>query len=200
MLLLTPIALSTDRDSPVWHFVERSYRTRLFFMALGVISIASVLYQNAAHALVWGLLVANACVWPPLARALALRSADPVTAETRNLLIDSAMGGVWIVLMQFNLLPSVLIALVLAIDKIKVGSWQLLMRSLVVQLAACVLVAAIHGLAFAPQTTMLNIAASLPLLVGYPLAMSLSAHALRQTVREQNRRLARIDPAEPSGI
>ena len=200
MLLLTPITLSADRDSPVRHFVERSYRTRLFFMGLGVICIASVLHQNAAHAMVWSLLVANACVWPPLARALALRSADPVMAETRNLLIDSAMGGVWIVLMQFNLLPSVLIALVLAIDKIKVGSWQLLMRSLVVQLAACVLVAAIHGLAFAPQTTMLNIAASLPLLVGYPLAMSLSAHALRQTVREQNRRLARIDPAEPSGI
>jgi diguanylate cyclase len=70
-----------------------------------------------------------------------------------------------------------------------------LLRSLIVQLAACVLVAAIHGLAFAPQTTMLNIVASLPLLVGYPLAMSISAHALRQTVREQNRRLARIDPA-----
>lgn len=200
MLLLTSIAHSADSDSPVRQFVERSYRTRLFFMGLGVICIASVLYQNAAHALVWGLLVVNFCTWPPLARALAMRSVDPVTAETRNLLIDSAMGGVWIVLMQFNLLPSVLIALVLAIDKIKVGRWLLLLRSLIVQLAACVLVAAIHGLAFAPQTTMLDIAASLPLLVGYLLAMSMSAHALRQTVREQNQRLAHLHRNTPTEL
>lgn len=199
MLLLTPIAIVADRDSPVRQFVERSYRARLFGLALGGVCIASVLYQNAVHVAVWGLLVANACVWPSLARALALRSADPVIAETRNLLIDSAMGGAWIALMQFNLLPSVSIALVLAIDKIKIGGWRLLSRSLAVQLAACVLMAAIHGLAFAPQTTMLNIVASLPLLIGYPLAMSVSARALAQTVREQNRKLARIDPAAASG-
>lgn len=199
MLLLTPMAPTADRDSPVRRFVERCYRTRLFGVALGVVCVASVLYQNDAHVVVWSLLVANVFAWPPLARLLALRSADPVRAETRNLLIDSAMGGAWIVLMQFNLLPSVLIALVLAIDKIKIGGWRLLLRSLEVQLAACVLVAAIHGPAFSPQTTMLNIAASLPLLIGYPLAMSISAHALRQTVREQNQRLARIELGEPSG-
>jgi diguanylate cyclase len=200
MLLLTPLAISADHDSPLRQFVERGYRARLFGLGLGMFCIASVLYENAAHAAVWCLLIANVCAWPPLARALALRSADPVTAETRNLLIDSAMGGAWIVLMQFNLLPSVLIALVLAIDKIKIGNWQLLARSLVVQLASCVLVAAIHGLTFAPETTMLNIAASLPLLIGYPLAMSMSSLALTQTVREQNQRLARLHRDTPTGL
>jgi diguanylate cyclase len=197
MLLLTPVAIAASHDSPTRQFVERGYRTRLFGLGLGVFCIASVLYESAAHAAVWCLLFANACVWPPVARALALRDADPVTAETRNLLIDSAMGGAWIVLMQFNLLPSVLIALVLAIDKIKIGGWRLLVRSLVVQLATCILVAAIHGLTFAPQTTMLNIAASLPLLIGYPLAMSFSALALRKIVREQNERLARLHGNTP---
>ncbi|MDR3385986.1 MAG: MASE2 domain-containing protein [Rudaea sp.] len=197
MLLSTPFAISADRDSPVRQFVERSYRMRLFGLSLGLVCIASVLYQNAAHVAVWALLIANACVWPPLARFLALRSVDPVTTETRSLLIDSAMGGVWIALMQFNLLPSVLIALVLSIDKIRIDGWLLLMRSLVVQLAACVLAAAIHGLEFAPQTTMLTIVASLPLLIGYPLAMSVSAHSLMQTVRYQNHRLARLHRENP---
>jgi diguanylate cyclase len=200
MLLLTPMAITADHDSPLRQFVERGYRTRLFGLGLGVFCIASVLYENAAHVAIWCLLAANVCAWPPFARALALRSADPVTAETRNLLIDSAMGGAWIVLMHFNLLPSVLIALVLAIDKIKIGSWQLLVRSLVVQLASCVLVAAIHGLVFAPETTMLNIAASLPLLIAYPLAMSVSSRALTQTVREQNQRLARLHRDTPSEL
>jgi diguanylate cyclase len=200
MLLLTPLAITADRDSPARQFVERGYRTRLFGLGLAALCIASVLFENGAHAAVWCLLVANVCAWPSIARALALRSADPVTAETRNLLIDSAMGGAWIVMMQFNLLPSVLIALVLAIDKIKIGSWQLLVRSLVVQLASCVLVAAVHGLMFAPETTMLTIAASLPLLVGYPLAMSMSSLALTQTVREQNQRLARLHRDTPGEL
>jgi diguanylate cyclase len=197
MLLLTPLAMSADHDSPVRGFVERSYRMRLFGLGLGFICIASVLYQNSAHATIWALLAANVCAWPPVARFLALRSADPVTVETRSLLIDSAMGGVWIALMQFNLLPSVLIALVLAVDKIRIDGWLLLVRSLVVQLAACVLAAAIHGLEFAPQTTMLNIVASLPLLIGYPLAMSVSAHSLTRTVRYQNHRLASLHRDNP---
>lgn len=200
MLLLTPLAMTADHDSPVRQFVERSYRMRLFGLGLGFMCIASVLYQNAAHPMLWALLLVNAFAWPPLARFLALRGADPVMVETRNLLIDSAMGGVWIALMHFNLLPSVLIALVLAIDKIRIDGWLLLVRSIVVQLAACVLAAAIYGLAFSPQTTMLNIVGSLPLLIAYPLAMSVSAHSLTRTVRYQNQRLARMHQENPAEL
>lgn len=195
MLLMSQYVVATDRESPARRFAERAYRMRLFGFGLGFFCIASVLLQEAGHLLAWGLLAANAFVWPHLARALALRSRDPIIAETRNLLIDSAMGGVWIVLMQFNLLPSVLITLVLAVDKMKIGGWRLLLRGLAVQLAACVVAAAIHGLTFATQTTTLNIIASLPLLIAYPLIMSVSAYSLTQTVRDQNRQLARMHQA-----
>jgi diguanylate cyclase len=195
MLLMTQFVVATDRDSSTRRLVERAYRMRLFGFGLGFFSVASVLLQDAGHLLVWGLLAVNAFVWPHLARVLALRSRDPIMAETRNLLIDSAMGGVWIVLMQFNLLPSVLVALVLTVDKMKIGGWRLLLRGLAVQLAACVVAAAIHGLTFATQTTMLNIIASLPLLIAYPLTMSASAYSLTQTVRDQNRQLARLHQA-----
>ena len=47
---------------------------------------------------------------------------------------------------------------------------------------------------------MLNIAASLPLLIGYPLAMSLSSRALMRTVREQNQRLASLHRDTPSDM
>jgi diguanylate cyclase len=197
MLILTPMTNPVGLETPARTFVERAYRRRLFGLGLAFICVASVLFQNSAHAAVWALLVVNAFAWPQIARALALRSKDPVTIETCNLLVDSAMGGVWIALMEFNLLPSVLLALVLAIDKLNIGGWRLLVRGVAVQLAACVLAAAIHGLEFSPQTTMLDIVASLPLLVGYPLAMSLSNYSLTRTVRDQNRRLALLHRNTP---
>jgi diguanylate cyclase len=193
MLLMTHFIVSTDRDSPARRLVDRAYRMRVFGFGLGFFCVASVLLQADAHLATWALLIGNAFVWPHIARFLSLRSEDPIIVETRNLLIDSAMGGVWVVLMQFNLLPSVLVALVLAVDKMKIGGWPLLFRGIAVQLAACIVAAAIHGLTFDTQTTTLNIVASLPLLIAYPLLMSVSAYSLMQTVRHQNRQLARLE-------
>jgi diguanylate cyclase len=195
MLLMTQFIVGAEHGSTAETFVERVYRMRTCAFGLGFVCLASVLSQLSAHPLTWALLAANAFGWPHLARLLTLRSRDPANAETRNLLIDSAMGGVWIMFMQFNLLPSVLIALILAVDKMNFGGWRLLMRGIAVQLAACVLAAAIHGLGFAPQTTMLNVLASLPLLITYPLVMSASAYSLSRTVRDQNRQLMQLHHA-----
>jgi len=195
-MLLTQFIVAVDQRSSVADsFVDQVYRMRACAFGLGFVCLASVMLQLSVHPVTWMLLGANAFGWPLLARALTLRSPDPAKAETRNLLIDSAMGGVWIMFMQFNLLPSVLIALILAVDKMNFGGWRLLLRGMAVQLAACVLAAAFHGLAFAPQTTMLNILASLPLLITYPLVMSASAYSLSRTVREQNRQLVELHHA-----
>ena len=199
-MLLMPQLIDTAKiRTPADEFVERVYRMRACGFGLGFVCLASVLLQLDTHPVTWAMLTLNALGWPQLARVLTLRSADPAKAETRNLLIDSAMGGVWIAFMQFNLLPSVLVALVLTVDKINFGGWSLLLRGLAVQLAACVLAAAIHGLYFAPHTTMLNILASLPLLIAYPLAMSASAYALARTVRDQNRQLVELHHARLDG-
>lgn len=199
MLLMTQFIVAVENRSSTEGFVERVYRMRACGFGLGFVCLASVMLQLSAHPLTWVLLAANALGWPLLARMLTLRSRDPAKAETRNLLIDSAMGGVWIMFMQFNLLPSVLIALILAVDKMNFGGWRLLMRGIAVQLAACVLGAAIHGLAFAPQTTMLNILAALPLLITYPLVMSASAYSLSRVVRDQNRQLVELHHAGLDG-
>ena len=179
MLLMTHNALPLGLATPLRRFVERCHRLRLLGLSLGALCVGGVLYRNGAHPAVWALLLANALAWPQLARALALRSRDAGTAEIRNRLIDSAMGGVWIALMQFNLLPSALLTAVLAIDKTNLGGCNLLARGLLVQVAACELTLAIHGFALAPQTTMPEIVASLPLLVAYPLVVGMSIGSCR---------------------
>jgi diguanylate cyclase len=193
MLLMIQTAVPKGLDTTHSRFVDRCYRLRMLGLGLGAICVGTVLYNNHAHAAIWALLMANVCAWPPLARLLASRSRDAETAEIRNRLIDSLMGGVWIALMQFNLLPCVLLTAVLAIDKTDLGDARLIGRGLLVQAAACVLTLAIHGFAFAPQTQMLEIVASLPLLIVYPFIVGKSMHTLACRVREQNLRLHRME-------
>lgn len=173
MLLMSNIIVPAFHDTPIVRVVEQGYRARLLAFGLGFIAAAAVLSTDSSSIVLPALLALNACVWPGLARAFALRSADPYAVEIRNLLIDSAMGGGWVALMQFNLLPCALLTLVLTCDKAIAGGWSLMLRGLIVQAAACVLMLALHGLVFVPQTSTLEILASLPLLVAYPLIIAL---------------------------
>jgi len=158
-------------------------------LGAGFFAVASVLYQNDVHALAWAALIFNGLVWPHLAFLLAGRSADPQRAEIRNLLADSACGGVWIAVMGFNLLPSVLLAAMLAMDKISVGGPRLLMRAIALQLTGCVAAAILLGVNFQPATTMVNVVGSLPLLIAYPIAVGIATYRLSCKVRDQNRLL-----------
>lgn len=176
MLLLSDIAAPAFHDAPVVRFVEQGHRLRLLAFGLGFIAAATVLSATGASFVALAALALNACIWPGLARALALRSADPRAVEKRSLLIDFAIGGAWIALMQFNLLPCALLTIVLSCDKLMAGGWTLLLRGLVVQAAACVLTLALHGLMFAPQSSTTQILASLPLLLAYPLAVCLRVY------------------------
>lgn len=178
-------------------FVDRVHRLRAIGLGLGAMAVASVLYQNQAHLALWGLLLCNGLLWPHLARRLANGGKDPVRAEMRNLLFDSAMGGFWVAAMQFNLLPSAAFVTMLAMDKISVGGPRLITRSLALQAVVCLATALalffVNGaLPFRPESTMLNIVASLPFLTVYPLVISSVAYGLASRVRRQNRELERL--------
>ena len=179
---------SRNRDQGL-RFVRRMYIPRVVGLGAGFFAVASVLYQNHAHALAWAALIFNGLVWPHFAFLLARRSADPQRTEIRNLLADSACGGIWIAVMGFNLLPSVLLAAMLAMDKISVGGPRLLMRAIALQLTGCVAAAVLLGVDVQPATTMVNVVGSLPLLIAYPIAVGIATYRLSRKVRDQNRLL-----------
>jgi len=165
-------------DTPIVRVVEQAYRMRLLVFGLAFVAAAVVFNANGASIALPALFALNACAWPAMARAFALRSPDPHGVEFRNLLIDSALGGAWIALLQFNLLPCALLTVVLSCDKAIAGGWGLMLRGWVVQAAACVLTLALHGLTFAPQSSTMEILAALPLLIAYPLMLGLRLRRL----------------------
>jgi diguanylate cyclase len=165
------------------------YPLRILGLAAGFLAVFAVFREVGAHPAAWAGLAFHAFAWPHLAYLIARRSADPWSAERRNLVIDSAVCGVWLPLMGFNLLPSVLFVSMMSLDKISVGGPRLLAVSTAATLAS----AAVATLLAAPEvrveTSFPVMVACLPLLVLYPISVGVTALRLRYRIRKRNRKL-----------
>ncbi|MEO8565591.1 MAG: diguanylate cyclase [Betaproteobacteria bacterium] len=170
-------------------FVRRIHWMRTLGLALGFVCVASVLQLHHAPIAWWIALAVNAFAWPHVAWLLAERRAHPTRAEIRNLMIDSALGGVWIAVMQFNLLPSVVLATMLSVDKVGVGGMRLLAKTSMLLIAACAATSALLGFPVQIATPMDVMLACLPLLIVYPLAIGNATYSLAKRLARQNRRL-----------
>ncbi|HWY24355.1 MAG TPA: diguanylate cyclase [Nevskia sp.] len=178
-------------------FIDRMRGLRSMGVGLAFLSIAGVFYANHASPLSWAALAFNGFIWPHLAWYLARRSPDPYAAERRNLMIDSASAGVWVVLMHFNLLPSALLVAMLSMDKVCVGGWRFLARTAAAQLAAALVTLLLYGFRFEPMTTLPQILLCLPFLTAYPIGVATLTFALASKVRRQNKLLAELNRSDP---
>jgi diguanylate cyclase len=177
-------------------FVRRIHRMRALGLGLGALCVAAVFHQHGAPALAWLALGIHGYVWPHVARWLASRSAWPARTERVNLAVDSALGGVWIALMHFSLLPSVLIATMLSVDKVGVGGPRFAARTTLGLALACAGTSAALGFPVSLDTPMPVVVACLPFLVAYPLAISGVMYRLGNRVAEQNRRLVELSQTD----
>jgi len=174
--------------APRQRIPRRIYPLRVLGMGLGALLLGSVLHEQQAPASHWALLIAT-LLWPHLAYLLARHSADPYRAEVRNLLIDSAIVGLWVPLMHFNLLPSVVLIAVTTYDKFSSGIKRLWLYSLPVMLG----VGALTTLVTQPtpwlESSLTVVACTLPLFIVHTLATSMASYRLIRTVSRQNRQL-----------
>jgi len=186
-------AFSSRRFERGLRFVLRIYLPRTVGLALGGVAVGTVLYTNGAHPGLWFALGLTALAWPHVAYWWAKLSADPYRTELRSLTVDSALGGAWIALMQFNLLPSVLLAVMLSMDKLAAGSPKFLARCTAALVAACLAAGFLTGFPVQPHTSTLEILGSLPLLVVYPLAVAMIMYNMARKMQYQNRQLETLN-------
>jgi signal transduction histidine kinase len=164
------------------------YGMRLLGMLTGCIGVGAVLYERHAGWPVWALLAFNTLAWPHLAWLFARSSAAPHQVERHSLTIDSAFGGLWVALIHFNLLPSVLIITMMSMDKLGWGP-AFLVRTSAAMAAAIALGAVLTRGAFAPVTDMRVIVACLPLMVAYPIAVAFALYRSGKLSRERKKAL-----------
>ena len=168
---------------------KRVYRLRTLGMGLGLLPIAAVLSELQATWPSWAWAIACCLLWPHLAYLLAARSREPFRAELRNLMIDSAIAGSLVPVMQFNLLPSALLMTVSTADKISIGVRGLWLRAMLGMILALLAVAALTGFALRYPTSTTVLLACLPLMIIHTLAVSASGYRLIRKVQKQNARL-----------
>jgi diguanylate cyclase len=167
-------------------FPRQAYPLRVLGLSLGMLCVGGTLAATGAPAWAWALLLLHGLGWPHLARWRALRSANPRRAEHVNLGIDSALGAMWVAIMQVALVPSMVLMAMLGMDKAAVGGWRLLLRHLPIQAAGFMLAWVPLGMPFEPGSAMPATLAALPLLLAYPVAIAFAVHALSRRVRRQN--------------
>lgn len=172
--------------------VARSHWLRTLGLALGAVMVGTVLYRHAAPVQVWALLVLHGLVWPHAAWLILRRSDEPVAEDKRFFLADAAMGGAWIALMQFNLLPTVLLVTMYAITLIAIDGFSYFRRGMALLVLACGVAAVANGLTFTPATGMPEMLASLPLLLVFPVTLGFILHRLTSQVLGQNQQLRKL--------
>ena len=155
-------------------------------LALGFPCVAAVFYERGASPFAWGTVAAHAFLWPHVAWHRARLSADPHRAERTNLVVDSALGGVFVALMEFSLLPSVLLVTMLSMDKLGWGP-RFLARASAAMAIACAATTLAASSSFRPATTMLMIVGSLPLMVAYPMAVAFVSDRSGRLARERKK-------------
>lgn len=174
-------------------FLRRMYAPRAIGLALGGVCIGAVLWENGdATPALWTALALSALAWPHMAYWFGRDSGDPYRTELSNLTVDSALGGAWIALMKFNLLPSVLLLAMLSMDKLAVGGPRFLARCTAALAAACAASALLFGFEVKLESSLAQILGSLPLLVIYPLTVGAVSYRLARRVRQQNRLLSEM--------
>lgn len=173
-------------------FVRRIHRLRTLGLGLGALCVASVLRLHDAAPGWWVLLAFNGFVWPHMAMLIARHSATPWETELRSLVLDSVFGGVWIAVMQFNVLPSVLLVTMLAIDKVSLGGLSLLAQTLIVLVLSCVVTSAALGFPIDYASPMPVVLSCVPFVVIYPIAINVVTHLLASKVAHQNRLLEEL--------
>lgn len=168
---------------------RRIYPLRVIGMGLGGLAIAAVLIELRAAPWRWSLMIASCLLWPQIAVLRAHLSADAYRAEKQNLLIDSAIAGMWVPLMHFNLLPSVVLVTVTTFDKLSSGMRRLWLASLPGLFGGATLAALVLRPPLQLQSSLLVIVCTLPLLIVHTLSSSIASYRLIRTVSRQNKLL-----------
>lgn len=198
MPAITHDAIVEELRSRDLQFVRRIHHMRRLGTVLCMLPIASVLAEREAGAALWVLLAANVLLWPPLSLRVCLRARDPVRAEFRCLMLDSAFGGAWIAAMALSAAPSAVFVAMLTADKITAGGWPLAARCTAAGLAGFALAWTLLGFPYQPQSSHRTLLLCFPFLLVYALVLSLLTHRLMRRIFEQNRELARLSRTDPT--
>jgi len=189
--LVTPDILqpSTLYQPPEWMSCVRG--RRLLGLSLMLLMVGSVLHEHRAPLWMWIGPVAHCLLLCPLTVWAGRRWPSSVT-DVRVAYLCQFLGGAWIALMGFNVLPSVLISLTLGMNALPVCGRDRLWRVPLLQCAGVLAGVAVYGLQWRPEPSLWVVVCSLPLMLFLPWMMMVVSLKTVQQLRDRHDELQHL--------
>ncbi len=162
--------------------VRRIDTARTTALGLCFVAIGAVFYQLDAALSAWFALALYCLAWPQLAAWLATRAQRPYLTAMRSVVLDNFMLACSVPAMAFNVLPSAVMLVMLAMSVVAIGDRKVLLRAAQAQLLGIAAGLWLFGGHWAPLSMQLNVLTTLPLIVGYPLLLgAMAVRAMRRS-------------------
>jgi diguanylate cyclase len=171
---------------------KRFYVPRCIGLSLGFITVFASLPQLYLHQQVLAALIIYCFAWPHLAYLLAKVSARPVDAERRSMLIDAFLTGFFAGAMGFNPIPSIAIVTMVSMNNIAMGGPRFMISGLIATMLGSALAYVGLGTPFNGALSQFQIAASIPLLVLYPLSLGYVCYLTAIKLSKQKKQLSQM--------
>ena len=172
------VKLSSESARFSRSYAQRVLLPRAVGLAVGFFCVAGVLWGKGHSPWLWGLLLWFCYLWPLMAYRITSRSPRPRELERRFVLFDSLMGGFWIATIQFNVLPSVMMLSMLAMNNTAAGGARFVAQGFVLQAFGMALSGLVLGFGFSPDTSQAELYACIPMLVIHPMTIGLVLYRL----------------------
>ncbi|MFI8479016.1 diguanylate cyclase [Pseudomonas sp. NPDC078700] len=170
-------------------FAKRTSLPRAIGLGVGFFAVASVLWGREHSVAVWALLVGYCFVWPWLAYFLSCMAASPFVNERRHVLVDSFMGGFWIATIEFNLLPTVMMLSMLAMNNTATGGARFVALGLLFQLLGMAVSMSVFGFQLSPETSQQVVYGCIPMLVIHPMTIGMVLYQLAMQLGQHKKTL-----------
>jgi signal transduction histidine kinase len=170
--------------------VYLDWRVRVLGHLMVAIVLASIFYQRGESWALWAAMVAQGLLWPHLAFLHARNSRDSRRTERVNLLGDGFFIGCWIAQAQFQLWPTVMFVSALLPAFLSIGGVTLALGTSGALTAGALVMGALTGFRFNPESTPLTIALSIGGFFVYATAFGVVTHRMARRILQSNRVIA----------
>lgn len=174
---------------PGLRFIAGLHRIRTIGLLIGLLSLAPAVLAERPVTPFLVLVGLWFVCWPPLAYWLARHSRSPIKTDLRNMLVEAFVAGLVIVLLDFRLIPSVVVLLSVSINDVAVGDVRQLLKGLVANLAGVIFGMLACDWHLAPVNEPYTTLAILPVLVLYPLIIGKFAFDTSARLGDKSRQL-----------
>jgi len=161
------------------------YKLRLLGHLLALLTVGSVLYELDTHPVLWVMFVFYCLGFPHLAYWYTRNVDKPRAREFQIIGTSAVVWGFWIAIMQFNLIPSLVI--ISGLHSESFGGWRLYWKAVV--LYACGILGGIilFGFNWQPVTSFNVMLATIPSMIIFPLVLGITNYNLSRRLVRQHR-------------